>query len=233
MITPKLRPTIGDCEACDAVNVEVYRTRYNLTICTVCRDKEVEAETRSKHAEQMVKEFRAVDSAITVKADIHLAKSVPIVELRAAIFNDPQYTTDEQREEAFCRECQAHVLHLKPIVAESRQFTLDKEAEMRTWQVNGQESAGRLRAELRAKYHELNVNYVPTAPAKKQKTTKVKSFMPSTESKWNRTEFYAVLAKYGVKAHSIMIRQNMLKKNISAEQAAREYASMLGLLDES
>jgi hypothetical protein len=240
MITPKIRPTgTGQCEVCpdNMPEVETWKTPQGIVMCRKHYDEEQAAYAKDANAKVLIEKFRRSDASISTKGDIHLVNNVPMIELQAAIQNDATIPADK-KDEMFADECMNHRARLDQIIFSKRNehIKLDEEIqvlelERKTWIVNGQEAVGRLRADAQAKYRELNINYAPSAPTKKQKTTKTKTFMPSDKAKFNAKELYAACDKYHVREHVSMIRLNMLKKNISAEQAAHEYANMLGLLD--
>src|SRR5262245_4100231 len=101
---PKMKPTIGECEVCDTTNDEDWKMNGNTLRCASWCDTEIEATKKCAEVEKILVGSRKVDSSVTLKTDILVAKTVAAIELRAAIQNDPQYTTDEAREYAFTKE---------------------------------------------------------------------------------------------------------------------------------
>lgn len=202
----------GDCDCCPKTDVEIFLMDRGMMMCSECRDKE-------NSVNAMIKESRAVDSSIQLKTDIFLAHTVPAVELRASIERDEKIAAEE-KEYAYAKECMARFKHLQQVIFEERKALLEKENELRMWQVNVQSAAGKLRADKRAEFKEADINYQPAPITKKQKTTK-----PVTTKKFNKAELYAAAKKYNLPAEAIQAM--VVSRNMSPEDAAQAIAKLM------
>lgn len=201
---------VADCEVCDKTTIEVWLMHGNIWMCLSCRDTEQKL---------VIEESREIDSKIELKTDIFAAKTVAAVELRGAIEADESIPQD-QKEYVYAKECLIRFKHMQQVIFEDRLALQEKENEARMWQVNVQNSAGKLRTELRAQFKELDVNYQPTPITKQVKTTK-----PVKEGKkFNKAELYAAAKKYGFPAQ--LIQRIVLVKNLSPEDACKHLQSL-------
>jgi hypothetical protein len=171
---------------------------------------------KQEAVQQIIQASAKIDSSIEIKPDIYMAQTVPAVELRSAIEADETIPAD-QKEYAFTKQSFDRWQNLQKVIFEDRAALLAKETEARMWQVNIQNAAGKLRADLRKEFQILDVNYQPTAITKKQKTTKA---VKTTKVSYNKKELYDAAKKYDVPAaliQSIMIGN----AGISYEEAAK------------
>jgi len=209
---------VGDCECCPtSVGVSLYQRPVGL-VCEGCRDREDAAVAKSEatHVENMVETSRKIDQAIQLKKDIFIAKTVAATELRGAIFADANIP-DDQKEYVFAKECHSRMMHFQKVVFDQRQALLESENEMRMWQANVQSSAGKLRADKRAEFRSLDVNYEPVTP----KPTKSSNKAPNLK----KQELVDAAKKYNLSMSHIRMMSETRK--ISADQAGRELAEML------
>lgn len=217
------KPTIGDCECCDKVNVEVWTSSRNMTQCADCKAADEQVEARSREAAKLIQDSRQIDSAITLKTDIFLSKTVAAVELKAAIDNDDSIPAAEKNH-AYARECMVRFLKLRDVILPAdRAAITEKENEMRMWQVNVQTMAGKLRADQRAQFREVDFNYQPAPITKRQKTTK-----PVKTPKFDKVALFEAAKKYGVPANNV--QSIITSKGMTAENAAKYLAELMGLL---
>jgi hypothetical protein len=159
-----------------------------------------------------------------MKADIHLARTVPITELKAKIEQDENIPAD-QKNSAFAQAGYEKFKTLQKAIFEKRQELLEYEDEAKLWQVNIQEVVGKLRTEERAKYAEMNISYQPTTITKKQKTTKpVKQGKPSFSGQ-DKTELFEAAKKFDVP--SAQVRAIMLSNHGWSAMKAAEYLHKL------
>lgn len=213
---------IGDCEIRDEhKDVEVFLEAGNIWMCQICRDYEAELTERNALARKMIQESRSVDSSIQLKQDIFTAKTVPAIELRAAIEHDDSIPAD-QKDYAFTKECMTRFQNLQKIIFEERKALSEKENELRMWQVNVQTSAGKLRSDIRAEFKQLDVNYQPT-PVKSIKPKAVKQ--PSKKA-FDKKALYEAAKKYDVPA--LQVQSIIVSRNMDANAAAKYLAELLG-----
>jgi hypothetical protein len=224
MLPINRKKQIADCEVCDKTNVEVTMAQPgNILMCDTCLADNDAAVAASKVVNRIVEESRKVDSTIQMKADIFMAKTVPITQLKAAIDHDENIPTD-QKQYVFVKQLDEHIKILKRAAFDKRTELNDIETELRAYQVNAQDAAGRLRADLRAQFKELDINYEPVTITKKQKTTK-----PVTAAKkFDKKALYEACKKYGVPAHAVQMM--VTSKNMPIEAAAKKLAEQMGLL---
>ena len=96
--------------------VVVYQSAGNMLVCTAImsyRGMRLSAENKA-----IVEESRAVDSSIETKSDVHLAKTVPAIELRAAIENNPEIPADK-KDYAYAQECMTRFQNLQKVIFEA------------------------------------------------------------------------------------------------------------------
>lgn len=218
-VAPRIK--IDDCEVCDKKQIPVTLMHGNILMCSECKEKEMQVVTRIKEATQLIDESRKIDSSIQLKQDIYLAKTVPAVELRGAIEANAEIPAD-QKEYAFAKECMTRFKNLQKVIFEERQALLEKENELRMWQVNVQTAAGKLRAEKRLEFKELDVTYQPTPITTKVKTTK--PVKPGTK-KFDKTALFEAAKKYNVPAAGV--QSLVISKNMSAEDAAKHLHQLM------
>lgn len=198
---------IADCEICDKVNVETWMMHGNILMCRECRENEQKV---------MIEESRTIDSNVVLKTDIFTVKTVAAVELRGAIEADESIPEDA-KQYAYAKECMTRYKNLKKVIFEEELALNEKKNELRMWQVNVQESAGTLRAELKAQFKELDVNYQPGPITKQNKTTK-------PVKKFNKKELYEVAKKYGYSAQ--LVQRFVVAKTLSPEDACKFIQNM-------
>lgn len=212
---------IGDCEIKDEhKDVEVFLEAGNIWMCQICRDYEAELTERNALARKMIQESRSVDSSIQLKQDIFTAKTVPAIELRAAIEHDDSIPAD-QKDYAFTKECMTRFQNLQKIIFEERKALSEKENELRMWQVNVQTSAGKLRTDIRAEFKALDVNYQPT-PVKNIKPKAV----TTSKKTFDKKALYEAAKRYDVPA--LQVQSIIVSRNMTADNAAKYLAELLG-----
>ena len=95
---------------------------------------------------------------------------------------------------------------------------VEAQQSIRAWEVNGQEAASQLRADMRAKFEQFDVTYKP-APISKPKAVK------APQAKIDKAAVNAAAQKYNVPAIGV---ESMVKmRKISPELAAQELAKLL------
>lgn len=217
----------GDCEgSCDKTDVDIYLVHHNMWLCAECRDKEFAIIQQNNSVVKIIETSREIDSQIVLKTDILVAQTVPAMELRAAIDQDETIPQD-QKDYRFTEECYQRYLKLKQVISEERKALQEKENLLRVWQTNTQATAGKLRADQREKYKELDFNYQPEPIKKQNKTTKVKT---GKTPKFDKAAVMQAANKYKVPAHTVQIMVVTRKGEVTPEQAAMELARNMGLL---
>lgn len=222
MLTNRNAVVKGDCESCEKTDIQLYPMHGNMMLCEACRDKELEVVERNKNVNKILIESRAVDNAIQLKTDVFLAKSASLIELLASI-NANEAIPADMKEYAYAKECMARFKNRQQAIFEKRAELLELENEARMYQVNVQNTAGKLQAKYRDEFKEVSVNYQPEPINKKVKTTK-----PVKVTKaFDKTALYEAAKKYGVPA--MTIRSICVSKGKSVEDAAKELAELMGI----
>lgn len=211
--------TIGDCEVCDRVDIEVWQMHGNIMMCQDCKTKE--ETVQSKIDNIVIHNSRMVDTSIELKQDIFNAKTVALQELRSAFEHDENIPSDKKEYE-YAKECLLRLQGLQKAIFEERQSLLDKENEARAIQTAIQTSAGKLREDLRAQFKLQDITYQPVVKTIKPK----KPHAPSVTSKGKLNEVKEAAKKYGV--DPIGVQAMVVSRHMSADDAAREFARMLG-----
>jgi hypothetical protein len=209
---------IGDCEVCDKVNIEITVEHGNITMCANCAADEKAAVSKSQAAQSIITASAKIDESIQIKTDIFVTKTTALVELRGAIEADDTIPADK-KEYTYAKICLERFQHLQKVVFEQRKELLEKENEMRLWQVNAQEAAGKLRAEARAEFKALDISYQPITPA----TPKPKA--GKSPATYKKEELVTAAKKHNVPAD--VVRMTMISKNLTAENAAKYVADLM------
>lgn len=223
MITPiDNKKRVGDCEVCGLVYTQLTMEHGNIWMCSTCKTRELEMTARSRELDgksagvnDLVERSRQIDQTIQIKTDIFVAKTVAAMELYASIQQSDEIPQDK-KEETFTRECMTRFEHLQKVVFEQRQALLENENELRMWQTNGQHSAGKLRADIRAEFKAFDVSYQPIVP----KTVKPKSDVGTKISKKQQMEeIHKFAVKYEVPESALAMLVQARK--MSPESAAK------------
>jgi hypothetical protein len=184
-------------------------------MCDACIALEVAATAAIK----TVEDSRRMDESIEVKQDVWNAATVPFIELKAAIDNNPTIPAD-QKDYALVKEAAARIDKMSAAIFAAEAEIMKLKNERHAWLTNTQQTASKLRSDIRAQFKQYDVNYQPAPITKKSKSaTPVKS--PKTFAKEAVNE---AARKYGVPASAVQMI--ILSKNVSAEEAAKLYAQM-------
>lgn len=210
---------IGQCEVCDKPDVEVINTMGNIKMCADCKAEDDKVVLQTKAVTKIIEDSIKVDTSIQIKTDLFNAATVAAVELKAAIDNNPSIPAD-QKDYEFTKLCFQRFEHFSKVAFDKHAEYVAAENEKRAWQVQTQTSAGKLRAEFREKFKNFDINYQPAVV----KTPKPKEAKPKAKS--NIKEVKAAASKYGVDASAVQMM--VLKRNLDAETAAKELATLLG-----
>ena len=158
---------IGECETCSKTDTKVIEQYPRMWMCEECVEKEEAAEkirmspeNQAKRVEQhntmaransILERSKVIDMSIQVKADVFNAATVPAVELKQAIINDPEVPLDK-KDIVYADTCVERYLGLKEAIFGKREELLQMENEMRMWQIQARQHAAKLSAELREKF---------------------------------------------------------------------------------
>lgn len=213
LIVKSQKSVEGTCEVCDKENVIVTVMHGNITMCSDCAALEVAAVTRAGDINNLLENSKKIDTSIQVKQDVFNAKTVAAIELQASIQSD-ENVKDEDKLYIFAKTMQERADILKKAIFDDRVALLEKENEYRMWQSQIQSAAGMIRDKRREEFKAQDIDYKPE-PAKKPKSAKPTD---NSNSKYKGGELQAAAKKYDVPA--TVIRTYMIRKNMTAEQAA-------------
>jgi hypothetical protein len=213
----------GICEVCpDPSPVVELFYHDRIWLCVGCRDAHLASKQVS--VDRIMDDVRKYDTPTNMKPDVHLARTMPIIELRAMIEQDETIPADKKLS-VFTQIGYERFLEKKKAIFDAQQKIAEDQDEARLWQVNLQEAVGKLRTEERAKYADLNISYAPTPITKKQKST-APVRKPKTFSAKDRAAMNEAAKKYDVPAHGIqMLMQS--HADWTYEQAAKHLLSMM------
>lgn len=233
MATHSYQPKIGDCETCTKTAIRISVHYGNMWMCDECWNKEQALTAENMKPENQTARVNAVnailtqaakiDESIQVKTDLFNAATVASVELKAAIENDPNIPAD-QKQYVYANACLERFQNFQKIVFDQRQELLETENKMRMWQTQVQQAASTLRAELREKFKQFDVNYQPAPP----KTVKPAS--PKTGKKFQKEDVRKFAAQY--KVPEAAVQMLVVAKNMTPEAAAKHLAIQMGLIKE-
>jgi len=187
-------------------------------MCDTCLADDVARTEKSNAAHAMLVQAKQIDTAVVLKTDIFTAKTPAAVELQAAILADDAIP-EENKDYAYAKATFDRFMHFKQVVFNQRAELLAAENEMRMWQVNAQEAAGKVHGEAKAEFRALDNNYQPTMPAApKPKPGK-------SPASYKRDELNDASKKYNVPKDAV--RMTMISQNMNAENAAKFLAGLM------
>jgi hypothetical protein len=229
MLNVVKRSVTGDCEAShfDGKGINVPLTQIGtgpqaLLLCAECLQKEIDAE-HSTH--KTVIQARKVDTLINLKQDIFIAGTVAFAEIQAAVMADVT-VPEEKKYEAILDATDKRIATMSASIFEKERSLVEDKNTRHALHIAAQEVHNKLSAAAKAKYKQYNVDYVPSKPTKKEKTTKpVVVKAPG----YNKTEFNAACEKYNIPVmFKPRVQSMVINRKISAEQAAKEFAEVMG-----
>lgn len=216
MINPnrKIESKIDDCECCSRTAVELTLEYGNTWMCSDCKEKSVKAHS----VNSVIAESRKIDSLIEVRQDVYNAATVPFIELKAAIDNDESIPAD-QKGYAFLKEVELRLEKFDKVTFDLKEALVNNQNERHSWAVSARDFIAKQRTELRNQFKQLDLNYQPKV--KEIKPKPVPSGKSGKASTYNKKELHEAATKYGIDPTTIRIV--MSSKNLSAENAAKEY----------
>ncbi len=230
---------IGECETCSKTDTKVIEQYPRMWMCEECVEKEEAAEkirmspeNQAKRVEQhntmaransILERSKVIDMSIQVKADVFNAATVPAVELKQAIINDPEIPLDK-KDIVYADTCVERYLGLKEAIFGKREELLQMENEMRMWQIQARQHAAKLSAELREKFAQADTTLA--YPAKPVKSVKpAKEHKPKVKS-LDKQALLDASKKFDVPM--AIIQTLVAAKNLTPEWAAKHYLASTG-----
>lgn len=214
----------GDCECCNAKNIQITVHYGNMWMCDDCWKKEqaIVAEHQSPQAQQarvdaILAETKRVETEVRIKSDIFNAATVPIVELTAKVNAD---SAIENKQFAIAEILLARFQERKAVIFERRQELLQLENEQRAIQIHLNQLALQLRKEERDRLKLADLNYQPSTPKEKKPPAEKR---PSISKQLQEIRKYA--AEYGV--DEVAVRTLTVAKNLTPEKAAQLVKGMM------
>jgi uncharacterized protein (UPF0335 family) len=212
----------GDCEACEKTD-QVLTVSYGMKLCPSCLSLQTAATESAVN--NVISDVKTSLEPIQLKTDIHNAETPALMDIRTRIEQDNSIPA-ELKEVAFCNACIAQMQHFQKIAFDAREAANKADESARVWQLQVQTTISQLRGDLRETYKGLNINYSPTPVKSVKKAAKEKTPKTRASAKFNVKELYAAAEKYGVDANAT--RSIMVARNLSADDAAKELAKLLG-----
>jgi hypothetical protein len=197
----------GDCECCDNKDVTI-RVQFGMKMCEAC----IALQAATPSVDAILEASRTLDTSIRVKPELFVAATTAIIELKGSIDHDENIPA-EKKDYVMTQECFKRFQHFKQVVSEKRQELLQVESELRAWQANAQEFAGKLAREDREKFKALDISYDPQ-PVKQIKTPKAPG-----RAKPTAAQFKEAASKYNLNAMAISMTATA--RNMSADEAAQ------------
>lgn len=125
--------------------------------------------------EALIREAHKIDDQLHLSSDIFTAKTVPIEEIRKAIFSNPDIPQDKKFFE-FVSECKRRISHFQTVIFELDKAKIEAYSEQKAWHVAMNDYANKLRAEEREQLRIQDVTYDVKMPKPiTQKAIKVNS----------------------------------------------------------
>jgi hypothetical protein len=223
----KLQTKVGDCETC-IESKQVELTPLNdMWMCITCFTAESEVMERNKQVSvKIIEESRKIDSKIELKQDIFNAATVSFTELAAAIAQNADIPA-EKKNYTLATECASRLEILNKAIFEEEAALTAKKNERHAWLINTQNVAARLHEKEREKFKQYEINYKPQ-PVKKIKPQTVKAPKDKAAKTFDKKALYEACKKYNVPA--AQVQSLIISRNMSAEDAAKHFAELMGLL---
>jgi len=198
--------------------------------CKECKRKEIEAQKELQDgADKRVEDLDriskmsvldrqiAVDTTIQLSTDIFNAKTVAIVDLKAAIEADD---TIDNKQYELAKRLKNRFSHLKEVIFERTQENLKDSSEQRSIQSYLNNLANTLRENEREELRLKDLNYKPLAPKKPGKPKIKKKIGP----KFNKVELRECAKQLGV--DEFTLQMICVSKNMQPKEAAEELKKM-------
>lgn len=220
----------GVCEAAMACKSEEIQTltlqHGNIWMCDDCRAYEHKLSKQIETSNQLIIESRRVDESILIKQDIYNAHTIALSEIKAAIQADDSIPPSD-KDLLYTQECEKKYKQQTEVIFGLKAQLAEAENIQKVWKVATQEAASVLRAEQRALFAKIDVNYQPSV-----KSIKSTKSGPSTPSKSGpskieiRKQIQSASEKYGVPMSGLamMVQTN---KNKSIDELAVKLQTML------
>lgn len=107
---------------------------------------------------KLIAEARQIDEQLHLSLDIFTAKTVPIEEIRKAIWNNPEIPQDKKFFE-FVAECKRHINRLQTVIFDLDKKKIEAYSEQKAWHVAMNDFANKLRKEEREQLRIQDVTY--------------------------------------------------------------------------
>lgn len=225
-----LTKKMGDCEACDSVDVSIKIHYGNMWFCDECWKKELEAQAENMSPENVairlnelekrntekdkmnetLRQAQMIDNSIQVKTDLFNAATVSIIELKNSIDSDDTVTNKPY---TLAKELMDRFTHFKSTIFELNQRIIEAGNQQKAIQVYLNQLANTLRVEEREKLKIADISYKPTA-------TKISSPKPiKVSTKLNKVELRKYAAELGISEFTLQMI--VVQKGITVDAAAK------------
>ncbi len=173
--------------------------------------------------DQLIGQARKIDEQLHLSSDIFTAKTVPIEDIRKAIWANPDIAPDKKFFE-FVSECKRRITHLQTVIFDLDKKKIEAYSEQKAWHVTMNDYANKLRADEREALKISDITYDVKMP--KPITPKaIKTKLPTKDSKKELRDMTAAfnkeLKEAGIKMEvpEFMVQGLIVSKNWTVEQA--------------
>lgn len=226
---PNNKAKNGQCEVCDNDNLIVTCHYGNMWFCEECWAKEITAEHMSAENQQkrvdaykssiesrVLETSKSIDSAIQVTPDLFNAGTIAIVELKAAIEQNPEIINKPY---ALAEALTTRFNHFKTVIFEAQQAIVEAGNHQKAIQVHLNQLANSLRAEEREKLKIADISYKPNT-VKPAKLKSVSTTGTKKSGKLDKTELRKFASELGVSEFTLQMV--CVSQGITPEQAANK-----------
>jgi hypothetical protein len=217
-----LQKKTGDCEVCtrpEGIEAKLTLMHGNIWMCPTCCEEDTTLTTQT--AKNVIDFSRKIDTQVVLKQDVFNAGTISFIELQAAIENNAEIPA-EKKNLSLMQEVAARIETLNAAIFSEEAALIAKKNERHALLINAQNVAARLHAVEREKFKQYDITYQPAKP----KTTKPKAV--KAPAKFDKTAVFEAAKKYNVPA--AQVQSLIVSKNLSAEDAAKHMATLLGLI---
>lgn len=210
-----------ECECCDYKGTDVKKVYGNMLMCPACLKKEEELEKQTEETAQdrvdamndVLKRQREIDTSINISTDLFNARTVAIVEMKAAIDQD---NTIENKEFELASRLKERFTHLKQVVFDIDKQRLEATTEQRSIQQYLNELANRLRTEEREQLRLSDISYQPKPP--KVVSDKPRKKRGPKKPTFDKAELKRVAGEMGIPEFTLQM--TCVSKNCTPTEAA-------------
>jgi|SRR5215471_5199411 len=230
MLLPRTTVKKGECEVCDAKDVNLTCHYGSLWMCDSCWQKEQDLQARNQSAEaqqqridayhnsvesRVIEQSKLIDNSISVRTDLFNAATVAILDLKKAIDENPEITNKPY---ALAETLAERFNHHKAVIFDLQEKIVTAGNEQKAIQQYLNTLANQLRSEEREKLKLADINYQPK-PLKTPTVKTIKTTGTSKKTKLDKVELRKWASELGV--NEFTLQMVCVSKGVTPEEGAK------------